>query len=337
MIIWLASYPRSGNTFLRTVLHSAFGVDTYSVYGDKNDIAANPATAEQVGHKDLPEGFSYEEARAGDVPWFIKTHEPYERSYDQDRVIYVVRDGRDAVVSYYHYLRDFSPRKLSYMEIMAGLSFAGTWGDHVLGWEKLDPARKLLVRFEEATHDPADTIARLEGFLDMPARHREIPDFERLHNTDPKFFRSGRSRSFELELSEDERTFFWVTNGITMRRLGYTDDDSAQADANRLVQALAKSFRLDLTAYTDPLSARLCTLDRRGEDFNRQLTRLQEELTQELSSMREELGSTKRDAEEAQRRADRLAEQLNGVRASAAYRIGRFLTGPVRILKRLFS
>ena len=32
MIAWFASYPRSGNTFLRSLVASAFGADTLSVY-----------------------------------------------------------------------------------------------------------------------------------------------------------------------------------------------------------------------------------------------------------------------------------------------------------------
>lgn len=39
MIVWLASYPRSGNTFLRIVLHRLYGVPTYSVYDDDDPVA----------------------------------------------------------------------------------------------------------------------------------------------------------------------------------------------------------------------------------------------------------------------------------------------------------
>ena len=39
MIVWLASYPRSGNTFLRVVLHNVYGVATYVRYdGTCKDI-----------------------------------------------------------------------------------------------------------------------------------------------------------------------------------------------------------------------------------------------------------------------------------------------------------
>ena len=39
MVVWLASYPRSGNTFLRIVLHRLYGVPTYSVYDDDDPVA----------------------------------------------------------------------------------------------------------------------------------------------------------------------------------------------------------------------------------------------------------------------------------------------------------
>lgn len=38
MIIWLALYPRSDNTFLRLVLHKLFGVPTYSVYENDDPV-----------------------------------------------------------------------------------------------------------------------------------------------------------------------------------------------------------------------------------------------------------------------------------------------------------
>jgi hypothetical protein len=38
MIVWLASYPRSGNTFVRTLLHSAFGLESYSLHCDEGDF-----------------------------------------------------------------------------------------------------------------------------------------------------------------------------------------------------------------------------------------------------------------------------------------------------------
>ena len=53
MIVWLASYPRSGNTFLRLVLHRLFGVPTYSVYEDHDPVALRVGP-ELVGYRRKP-------------------------------------------------------------------------------------------------------------------------------------------------------------------------------------------------------------------------------------------------------------------------------------------
>jgi len=88
MIIWLASYPRSGNTFLRIVLNKCFNIKTYSVYGDKFDIASHKKTSDVVGHKQLPENFEIETARKSKKLYLIKTHGYIQT---EDKVIVKIR------------------------------------------------------------------------------------------------------------------------------------------------------------------------------------------------------------------------------------------------------
>jgi hypothetical protein len=38
VILWIASYPRSGNSFLRVVLKAAFGLPSDSLYAEKSDV-----------------------------------------------------------------------------------------------------------------------------------------------------------------------------------------------------------------------------------------------------------------------------------------------------------
>ena len=47
-ITWLASYPRSGNTFVRTILFNCFGIKTASVY--PKDLGGRTILEEFVGH-----------------------------------------------------------------------------------------------------------------------------------------------------------------------------------------------------------------------------------------------------------------------------------------------
>src|SRR5690348_17690471 len=102
MIIWLASYPRSGNTFYRILLNHLFGVSTQSVYNDPL-FEERPELSELVGHAHNDR--SLHELASSPRAYFVKTHEL--PNCDTYPAIYLVRDGRDALVSYAHYIRQF--------------------------------------------------------------------------------------------------------------------------------------------------------------------------------------------------------------------------------------
>src|SRR6187401_788141 len=95
MIVWIASYPRSGNTFLRAVLHALYRVPTYSIYDD-DDPVAQRVGPELVGYRRKPNDRALM-ADSSEV-YLVKTHK--RRKIDGYRAIYLVRDGRDAVVSH---------------------------------------------------------------------------------------------------------------------------------------------------------------------------------------------------------------------------------------------
>src|SRR5689334_7028983 len=94
MIMWLASYPRSGNTLVRIALKRFFALPTTSLYTGEDFLSAalgGPApdmTLEQIARSVQP--------------WIVKTHEmPGDDCYP---AMYLVRDGRDALISYAHYV-----------------------------------------------------------------------------------------------------------------------------------------------------------------------------------------------------------------------------------------
>ncbi|GLY96154.1 hypothetical protein Acsp02_34090 [Actinoplanes sp. NBRC 103695] len=97
MIVWVASFPRSGNTFLRIVLHRLYGVRTSTVYDV--DGVAERLGKDLIGFTDRPGSLS--EMRATDELHFVKTHRQHDADVDEDdRAICLVRDGRDALVSW---------------------------------------------------------------------------------------------------------------------------------------------------------------------------------------------------------------------------------------------
>lgn len=257
MIIWLASYPRSGNTFVRTILNHVFGVKTYSIYGDKLDIAADEATKKIVGHQELPEGFDYIEARQSDELYFIKTHEPYNNHFAEDKAIYILRDGREATVSYYHYLRDFSPTSLSLLEIINGYT-RGSWGDHYYSWLREQSDSVILLRFEDIIKSPESAIKKIVEFTSLKPSKSKVPEFADLHNMNPKFFRSGEKNSFIVNLNDFEQKYFWLVNGHAMRDAGYIDhapkvDNRAELD-ELFFKHITLTQRRDLKYYEEQLN-----------------------------------------------------------------------------------
>jgi hypothetical protein len=167
---------------------------------------------------------------------FVKTHK--RRKADGHPAIYLVRDGRDSVVSaaklratiesapdegksrFERLLREEITRPY-----IAGQPSSGIWGGHVLSW--LDgPAPFAVLRFEDLVADPrgAATLAVSSLMPDLvPAADVSIPSFDELHGIDPVFFRRGVARSHRDEMPDELHELFWAQpeNAVAMRRLGY--------------------------------------------------------------------------------------------------------------------
>lgn len=214
MLVWLSSYPRSGNTFLRITLNRLYGVRTSTVY-DIDGVAQRLGDA-AVGFEERPA--SLPEMRASAHLHFIKTHRQRDDDFDDDRdlAICLVRDGRDAIVSWArqrceepgHDFRAELARMITHRKPRG----TSTWGDTVLSWVRPPSPRRVVLHFEELTRDPRTAIAETLSSLGLdlsPQPGAVVPSFAELHETDPGFFRRGRTGSHQDELPEDLHRLFW--------------------------------------------------------------------------------------------------------------------------------
>jgi hypothetical protein len=232
-MIWLASFPRSGNTFLRIVLHEVYGV------------------ASSTYHKEMayPVDSRYEAYAA------VKTHLlPSELTPSDPAIpaVYIVRDGRDTLVSIAHHRSDLVAPGSDYYAnlkeaiLAQGGSFFGGWSRNVSEWLK---RASLVIRFEDLIADPIASCERLRPFLDLPSPRREkLPTFEDLKTRElppygvgrergvaeeemrrrqARFFRKGTASAWKDEMPEDLQGLFWKLHGPTMKRLGYPRGESA--------------------------------------------------------------------------------------------------------------
>ena len=157
---FLASYPRSGTTWLRFLLYEV-------LTGEPAGFGATRNAIPSVGkHRDAQPVL----AHGGRL---IQTHEPF---CDGDRrVVYVVRDARSVVVSEYGWQQRsgfFSGAFDAFVDaFVAGESNPwGSWGDHVDFWLGSEPARHghlEVVRYEDLRRDTEAVFGRVLDFFDV--------------------------------------------------------------------------------------------------------------------------------------------------------------------------
>ena len=216
-VVWLASYPRSGNTFLRTIIYHCFGIRSASIYA--NDLGEF-GVGDMVGHiEHRPDGsieFGAEPVR------LLKTHQP---PTDDRPAIYVVRDGVAASTSLY----EFYKRKMPLNAIVEGRNMFGTWAGHLGRWRPAERPATLFVRYEDMVRDTRSIVDAVARFLDIKPKSYDVPSREQMSRSDGRWIRSLDAPRAALEGELLER--FWEINGEAMQDYGYSRiaKDSATA------------------------------------------------------------------------------------------------------------
>ena len=196
MIIWLASYPKSGNTLLRSILSSYF----YSKEGDfsfknLNHISQFPLTSqfmsaginidnEEEVFKNFINVQNFLNQEKGKVK-FLKTHSALCKMYGSNftdlnntlGVIYIVRDPRNVVNSLAHH-NDLSMdeaadtmidnSKFLVKSVKNCRVFLGSWNSNYTSWKNLQVKNNyLLIKYEDLINKKKTTMLKILKFLDQ--------------------------------------------------------------------------------------------------------------------------------------------------------------------------
>jgi hypothetical protein len=237
--IFLVSYPKSGNTWTRFLIANL-------VYPDKNPDFSNINDL-------LPdvEGMSKRDLQRAPRPRVLKSHQYFDPRYP--KVLYVVRDPRDVVLSEYHFdikrraIADNSPLQQFVSRFVRGeLNHPyGTWGENVATWlytRRGDP-RFLLVKYEALQAQAMDEMERIARFMGISAdperlafaiqqssadRMRELEKKQghlwsstRETRQDKPFVRSAKAGGWKAELPESSIAEIESAWGGLMRDIGY--------------------------------------------------------------------------------------------------------------------
>lgn len=154
--LFLVSFPKSGNTWVRFLFANYLnekeeGIDFRNLHNLVPDSHL-PAQLEVLGtplFKKLPVRI-------------VKSHDPYIGFFKDKKIIYIVREGKSALNSYFHYLNARRSVAFTKEELLAGESpEIQSWSKHLLSWKK-KRQNILIVKYEDLR---ADTVSEFRKML----------------------------------------------------------------------------------------------------------------------------------------------------------------------------
>lgn len=252
---FVASYPRSGSTWLRFLLLELLTRDDEAGFDSVNQMI--PDVGGQLGCPPFLD----------DGGRLIKTHEAYRRDYR--KAVYLVRDVRDVVISEYEYenaneriSEDFDAFVM--LSLKGRVNGYGAWRDHVASWVDSPLAaegRLLVVKFEEMKANTEDALAGILAFLgvnrDRAAIRQAIADnnLPRMKEKEDRapqtsaytreagkgeqkrFIRSGSTGGWRSRLTPEQVRLIEREAGARLKSLGY----ALETEGDRPVELLSKA------------------------------------------------------------------------------------------------
>lgn len=199
MIIWIASYPKSGNTWMRLFIKSYFNSSNikFSLDNKLDDAIVVESFPVERRFEELK--INFEDFSDIYKNWlnmqlminlnnkinYLKTHNAmctinkhkFTNVENTLGAIYIVRDPRDVLVSYSYFLNrsiDEILKKMTSNDSYEGAelknkfykkSLLGSWSSHYNSWKKLDGVKTILVKYEEMIENPYSTFLKVLIYL----------------------------------------------------------------------------------------------------------------------------------------------------------------------------
>lgn len=290
--IFLVSYPKSGNTWLRFMIGNYLSDDPCDFTKLSlliPDVYVNPEHISQLSK-----------------PRIIKSHEPFVTEYS--RVVYVVRDGRDVAVSYYFFALKQRYQNTRFnlnttFEEFVNVFNAGQvdgftlWSEHVNSWLNQATDNFLLIKYEDMKADPGAELIRFLTFAGITVEDDRVAQavkassfknmrriekesyqpFEWFNPSDPSiiyFVRKGEIGDWQEFFTDQTLAEFIEIHGSALEQLGYLPPRIAAGFQFR------KDECLELQVKQQQAQDDYAQLQAKFEQLNSQYTDLNTELEQ---------------------------------------------------------
>lgn len=209
MILWLASYPKSGNTLLRSLLSSYFytkdGIfdfellkniqyfPSHTFYRDST-IDTNNDYDVIKNYINVQKKFIQDKKRIT----FLKTHSSFFKANNHRftnlqnslGAVYVVRDPRKVVVSYANHFRMDIDQATNALLNDVGIyerntrlkTFCGKWNFNYSSWKKFNVQKLFLIKYEDLIKDKENILKEILLFLNKLIQNKFEINQEKIKN-----------------------------------------------------------------------------------------------------------------------------------------------------------
>lgn len=227
--VFIVGYPKSGHTWFQNLVAGV-------VYGINPEYASDTVIQELV-----PDVHYKQYYKRFQTPMFFKSHLLPRSEYK--RVVYLLRDGRDVIVSYYNHNRALMGGQINFLKIVkegVGL-FPCKWHEHVEAWLS-NPynAEMIVIKYEDLKKRPVEELKRFCAFVGIKRNDlwlksvAEKTSFEKMRQKelvygwdnprwprDKRFVRRGQIGSYKDEMPPDVLEAFLQDSAETLRKCGY--------------------------------------------------------------------------------------------------------------------
>lgn len=231
--VFIVGYPKSGNTWFQNIV-------TGLVYGVDPEYAYDSIIQDLVPDVHVKQ---YYKRYAN--PMFFKSHALPNQKYK--RVVYLLRDGRDAMVSYWRMKQALSSEAVDFMNFVQGENlFPCKWHLHVESW-MTNPyqADLIIIKYEDLKNNTVHELKRFCQFIGIDRDEETIKQvsekttFEKMSSKEKQqgwnhpslqklkrgtsFIRRGKVGSYKDEMPSAILASFMADAGNTLTKYGYVD------------------------------------------------------------------------------------------------------------------
>lgn len=211
MIVWIASYPKSGNTWVRSFL-TAYYYCKDGVFDINNLIKIQDYPNKQFFKNEVKKGEihkHWEESQINIVNQkkikFLKTHNSlisaFGKNFTEPKytlgVIYIIRDPRNVITSVKNH-NDFKTYEealnmmqndntvisdYSYLNNHAKTNIINSWRINYQSWLRNNNYRRLLIKYEDILNNPYQTFRDIVIFVNTICKFNDNFDEKKFNNS----------------------------------------------------------------------------------------------------------------------------------------------------------